>query len=83
MHKWDPTKMAPKESGDTIKDCIEYVRRKMYITEQKPNKPSSDGELEVDSESENVLIGDMESKDGGEDNVTSVIMSQMINSIIN
>ena len=34
MHKWNSNKMAPKESGDTIDDCIEYVRRKMYIEEK-------------------------------------------------
>lgn len=35
--KWDVTKMEPKESGDSIKDCIEYVCRKMYKANVKPS----------------------------------------------
>ena len=31
-HKWDSSKMEPKESGDSLEDCIEYVRRKFIWT---------------------------------------------------
>ena len=34
-HKWNSVLMEPKESGDTINDYIEYVRRQMYIDGMK------------------------------------------------
>ena len=29
-HTWDSLQMKSKHSGDTVQDCIEYVRREMY-----------------------------------------------------
>ena len=49
-HKWDSTKMEPKESGDSLEDCIEYVRRKMYLENVKPKDNNSD----ISSESEDI-----------------------------
>ena len=42
-HKWDSVKMQPKYSGETVEDCIEYVRREMYkltLTEEDNNEES-------------------------------------------
>ena len=52
--KWDPKKMEPKKSGDSIDDCIEYVRRKMYFENVKPEEKGNSNESEVDSETEDV-----------------------------
>ena len=44
-----------------------YVER--CILKKKTKKTDNDGELEVDSESEDVLVGAIETEDGGEYNV--------------
>ena len=43
-HKWNSVKMASKFTDHSIDDCIEYVRRKMYIEEKKPKKNDNEGE---------------------------------------
>ena len=57
-HLWDTTRMEPKNSGHTIQDCINHVRRKMYLDTLKGNN-NNDEECEVDSESEDVADKDL------------------------
>ena len=56
VHEWDSVKMAPKYTGNSIEDCIKYVRRKMFIKEKKPKENDNEGESEADSENEDVLL---------------------------
>ena len=63
---WDSEKLIPKKSGESIEDCIEYVRRRMYIEEKKPehlcesvNSEEEDedienGDHEIDLDGENI-----------------------------
>ena len=44
--------MEPKKSGDSLDDCIEYVRRKMYKENNKPL--GKNDESNVDSETEDI-----------------------------
>ena len=56
---WDNVKMQPKDSGDSIDDCIEYVRREMYKLHMKPK--DNEDESDLDSESHDVLDNDEDS----------------------
>ena len=58
IHLWDTTRIEPKNSEHTIQDCIEHVRRKMYLDTLK-GKNNNDEECEVDSESEDVADKDL------------------------
>ena len=49
----DDTIMQPKYTGHNLEDCIEYVRRKMYIENTKTS--ANGNESDVDSEIEDVL----------------------------
>ena len=50
--KWDRTKNAPKDSGDTIDDVIEYVRTQMY-KEMNVNPTKNDSDTDEDADIEN------------------------------
>ena len=75
-HKRDSVKMEPKESGDSIEDCIKYVRCKMYLEEKKPKKNESDVESEADSESNDILFDNV---GGNEDIIRLNIVSHTPN----
>ena len=54
--------MGPKDCGNSLEDCIEYVRQKMYLEEKKPKKNESEDELDADSENEDVLVDNVADK---------------------
>ena len=54
--KWNIKECTPKESGTSVEDVIEYVRRRMYYDSQKKKGIISD----VDNES--VLFDEMNNK---------------------
>ena len=45
---WDSTKMEPKESGDSVDDCIEYVRRKMYKENVQPSVKNDESKIDLE-----------------------------------
>ena len=71
MHKWDPVTMTPKHSGDSVQDCIDYVREKMYLEKLK----TGNEEEILDDESNDVNDVAVISKDSG-DNVNDDIMAE-------
>ena len=50
VKKWDLKTNSPIESGTTIDDVVEYVRRKMYIHLVKKNITGDDSEIEDEGE---------------------------------
>ena len=66
-HKWDSVQMKPKHSGDTVEDCIEYVRREMYRS--TVGRFEDNEETKADSETEDIVGSEIED---GDDKVNSI-----------
>ena len=66
-HKWDSVQMKPKHSGDTVEDCIEYVRWGMYRSTVGGSEYNE--ETKSDSETEGIVASEMEDAD---DEVNSI-----------
>ena len=66
-HKWDSVQMKPKHSGDTVEDCIEYVRREMYRS--TVGRFEDNEETKADSETEDIVGSE---KEDGDDKVNSI-----------
>ena len=59
--KWDIDTLEPKKSGETMQDCIEYVRMKMYKDTKKGG--TSDDESESEEKPSSAITADTTAAD--------------------